>query len=104
MSARSRRRLVTAIAATVAVGIYFAAIFPTGQLISTYLAVRADRTQLAKITAANRTYRRTIAQLNRPSVVGEIARNQYGMYPKGSVPYQVLPSSTLYSNGKTPPS
>ena len=99
MTTRSSRRLVTAVAATAAVGIYFAAVFPTGQLISTYFAVRADRTQLAKLTTENRAYSKTIDRLNKPSIIGEIAREQYGMYPKGSVPYQILPSSKLYSKG-----
>ncbi|MHB8189709.1 MAG: FtsB family cell division protein [Ferrimicrobium sp.] len=76
-------------------GVYAVGIFPTQALLSQYHVLANDSHQLTNLNKRNAALVNRITQLNRPSVVAEIARRDYGMYPSSSIPYQVLPSSPL---------
>ena len=81
----------------IAASIYVLAILPAGSLITVLSANARDARQLSALNRKLSSLKHRVSQLNNPSYIDQIARNQYGMYPKGSVPYQILPSSPMYS-------
>ncbi len=93
---RSRRVVLAIGGSLVAVGLYAVGVFPTQALIHEREAREQQAVALARVQEENSTLSHQIAKLNDPTVIGEIAREDYGMYPKGSTPYQILPSSPLY--------
>lgn len=97
MKAVTRKKLVITIIALLAAALYFVAVFPTSQLISTYREIQGQSRELAYRQHQLIKLKHQISMLHNPKYIAEIARDEYGMYPKGSVPYQILPSSPLYS-------
>jgi len=91
------RRIFLVVGGTsLALGLYAATVFPTQALIHERQARAEQAVELARIDQENSLLSRQISRLNNPTVIEEIARQDYGMYPKDSTPYQILPSSPLY--------
>ncbi|WP_298211739.1 septum formation initiator family protein [Ferrimicrobium sp.] len=91
-----RRRLIIIAALFVGVLVYATTVLPTGQLLNVIATKRRDTADLGQLRSANANLEKKVAQLNSPQWIEQIARNDFGMYPAGSTPYQILPSSPLY--------
>ncbi|MCL5054010.1 FtsB family cell division protein [Ferrimicrobium acidiphilum] len=91
-----RRRVIIIAALLVGAVIYVTAVLPAGQLLGAVTTKHNDAATLRALQSENTNLKRRIAQLNSPQWIETIARNDFGMYPTGSTPYQILPSSPLY--------
>ncbi|MCL5973261.1 MAG: FtsB family cell division protein [Ferrimicrobium sp.] len=91
-----RRRVIGVVVLAVGAVVYVTTVLPVGQLLGVISTKHRDIAELRTLQSANANLRHKIAQLNSPQWIESIARNDFGMYPVGSTPYQILPSSPLY--------
>jgi len=90
------RRLVAIVILGAALALYALWALPTRTLVTVHSDIGHARQTLAHLDGQIRALERSVRELDSPGYLDWLARNVYGMYPKGSVPYQVLPSSPLY--------
>jgi cell division protein FtsB len=100
---KGRRRIIVVVALAVGAVVYATTVLPTGQLLGVLATKHRDAAQLRALDATNKSLRQDITRLNSPQWIETIARNDFGMYPVGSTPYQILPSSPLYHPPATRP-
>ncbi|WP_308464473.1 septum formation initiator family protein [Ferrimicrobium sp.] len=91
-----RRRVIILAALLLGVVVYATTVLPTSQLLNVIATKHHDTAELHQLQATNTKLEQSVAQLNSPQWIEQIARNEFGMYPTGSTPYQILPSSPLY--------
>ncbi|WP_298343702.1 septum formation initiator family protein [Ferrimicrobium sp.] len=91
-----RRRVIVIAALFLGVVVYATTVLPTSQLLNVIATKHRDTAELHQLQTANANLTKKVAQLNSPQWIRQIARNDFGMYPTGSTPYQILPSSPLY--------
>ncbi len=91
-----RRRVIIIAAVFAGAAVYVTTILPAGQLLGAVATKQHDAATLQALKSENSKLERKVVQLNSPQWIETIARNDFGMYPTGSTPYQILPSSPLY--------
>lgn len=90
------RRLIAVVVLAVALAIYALWALPTRTLLAIHSDIGHTSAALATVQHQITHLEQEAHQLNSPGYLDWLARNIYGMYPKGAVPYQILPSSPLY--------
>jgi cell division protein FtsB len=91
------RRLVAVLILGAALALYALWALPTRTLLEVHSDIGHAQVTLSNLEHQIKGLEHSVHQLNTPGYLDWLARNVYGMYPKGAVPYQVLPSSPLYA-------
>lgn len=91
------RRLIAVVVLGLALALYALWALPTRTLLRVHADIGRAQLTLTHLEHQIKTLEHSVHQLNSPGYLDWLARNVYGMYPKGAVPYQVLPSSPLYA-------
>lgn len=91
------RWLVAVVVLGLALALYALWALPTRTLLRVHSDIDHAQLTLTHLDHQIKVLEHSVDQLNSPGYLDWLARNVYGMYPKGAVPYQVLPSSPLYA-------
>lgn len=77
--------------------------FPLGTLLSQRSQLASASGEVTRLSAADQSLTRQVAQLSDPAIVTGIARRDFGLVPKGARAYAVLPPPLTAADAKSQP-